>query len=202
MNPDLEPAADDEEFDPYIGITVADTWPKLGRLLATVQSEAPRPEVLINLKRWIDELWDDNEVPYDDALKAITPLRLLKFARDVQGLLERKFSGESIASEIRDRIAACGNFEIREEKTFVDLYEPPRVWWANEYRVLFADLVQPKSGKSWLHAVALCANEDCLKFFVKQRSDQRFHSEVCRARAANQRAYSRRRSKVRGRRGR
>lgn len=63
---------EDEAFEPYLGIAVADTWP-MGKLLAIVQDGRPQTKITAGLKRWIDELWDDDEVPYDDTLKALTP---------------------------------------------------------------------------------------------------------------------------------
>jgi hypothetical protein len=72
--------------------------------------------------------------------------------------------------------------------------EPVDVWLANEYRELFVEKETREKGPSWIFAAAYCAKERCKRFFIKRRPNQRYHSEACQARSANQRAYRKHRS--------
>jgi hypothetical protein len=183
-----------EEFDPGLGLGVADTWWALGRRLAAFQAASTPQEENAYAERWIAEILEDENERFEDQRAALKPDRLREFARTVPELLERKFRGRSIAADAAGLMRACSQYDVREEAQFLDLYEPIDVWWANEYRLLFADLVDRSPYPTWLSAVGTCAREECGQFFIKQRSDQRYHSESCRARVANQRAYKKRKS--------
>lgn len=189
-------SSDPVDFDPYLGMATADSWWLLGRRLAPFHRDEPEDRKMMAAERWIGDLLKERDECYDDEIAALTPERLRHFAEDVYVLLERKFHGEAIGAEVIERLRASADFDPREKGQYLDLFEPVNVWWANEYRALFLDLVEPKSGPSWLYAVDLCANERCRRFFVKQRSDHRFHAESCRSRAANQRSYQKRKTRA------
>lgn len=186
---------DEVDFDPYLGLGIAESWWLLGRYLSAFHPAESDDVMRATAERWIADLFDDDEPWHEDARAALKADRLVEFAKNAYRLLERKFRGEPIGPEALALVKPAVDYQAREDGQFLDLFEPVDVWWANEYRMLFLDLVEPKTHKSWLHAVGTCANEKCSRFFVKQRSDQRFHSEACRARAANQRAYEKRRAK-------
>lgn len=174
-------------FDAYIGSAAATSWWELGKWLS--RRDDPR-----SLALWRTRMIDDVG-PGTVEAKAINPDRLREFAEDVYSLLERKYRGESIGRNIQDRVRAAASYVIHDEGDYLAWHEPDKVFWANEYRLLFMELREDTEGDpeqhGWREAVGRCA--ECNEFFVKARRDQLFHSTKCRTKAGNRVAYDRKR---------
>ncbi len=193
-NPMNEEEAPD--FEPTIGLAIADTWWALGRRLHAFHPDEPADHRRAAAVEWIEYLFKDGEKEdwYDDALVALTPAQLQTFAEDLHALLERKFRGEPIGKDVLERIRPSAGFTIDESEQFIELRESVDVWWANEYREVFLEMEKREKSPSWTFAGAYCANERCKRFFIKRRPNQQYHSEACQARSANQRSYRKHRS--------
>jgi hypothetical protein len=113
------------------------------------------------------------------------------FIETVLDVLEQKFNGKPIAPKVRRLTKAENDFNVYDEDQYLDIQEPAHVFWAVEYDFLFSKMDKSIGGGGWLNAVARCADDDCQKFFLKARSDQRHHSDACRTRSANRKAYER-----------
>lgn len=186
---------DEHGFDSSLGSAIADSWWALGKLLAPFHRDERDESKAEAAIAYICQFFEDGTAQWtEDTVNALTPERLRAFAEDLNDLLERKYHGGPIAAEVLSRVRHSSNYTADEAKQFLRLRESPDVWWANEYRVIFNDLAERTEGHAWLEAVTVCANDRCRRFFVKRRPDQRFHSEACRARVANQRSYRKKRS--------
>lgn len=184
------------EFDPAVDMAVADTWWALGRRIHAFHPDEPADRRRAAAVEWIEHLLRDGKEEdwYDDALAALTPEQLQAFAEDLHALLERKYRGEPIGNEVLKRVLPSANFTVDESDQFLELRESIHVWWANEYRQIFLEMERDERAPNWTFAAGYCANEGCKRFFIKRRPNQRYHSEACQARAANQRSYRKHRS--------
>jgi hypothetical protein len=192
----MNSADEPPEFDPSIDMVIAETWWALGKRINAFHPDEPADHRSAAALEWIAHLFKDSnsEDWYDDARAALTPEQLRTFAEDLHGLLERKYRGESIGNEVLERVRPSSNFTFDESDQFLELRESVEVWWANEYRQIFFEMERYERKPNWTVAAANCANEACGRFFIKRRPNQRYHSEACQARAANQRSYRKHRS--------
>jgi hypothetical protein len=196
-NPENHMNDNDEssDFDPTVGLAVAETWWALGRWLQAFHRDEPAERRRDAAHEWIAHLFKDGKDEWvDDAAAALTPDRLQVFAEDIYALLERKYRGGSIGDDVLERMRHSAGFRVDESGQFVHMRESAEVWWANEYREVFLALDEREKSPSWTFAAAYCANENCKRFFIKRRPNQRYHSESCQARSANKRSYRKHRS--------
>jgi hypothetical protein len=188
-NPPVEEEEVDE-FDPFLGLLLGETWWKLGKNFgpALTGSDDDRAAYLA---KWSAELREQLlEEEMKESLDAINPDSLRQFISTAMSLLEKKYDHGNIAKDV-DRLTKKANeANIYDVGQYIDIQEPTEVFWANEYDFLFRDLVKPLEGRGWLNAVARCAASSCQTFFIKQRKDQRYHTDACRTRTANREAYN------------
>jgi hypothetical protein len=171
-----------EEFDATLWMALADSWWDLGKKMAPfVGDTLTAGQREGQLRAWVKAVHDDAD---DEVKAAVTPHALAAFVRTALNLLERKYSGELIAEDVQ-RLIEHARYRISDDGRLLRFGETPEAFWAWEYVYLFEDLKYDEPG--WTAAVARC--ETCKAFFVKARKDQRFHSDACRKRAANQRFY-------------
>jgi hypothetical protein len=131
----------------------------------------------------------------NEPIGAVTPESIMAFVETVMDVLEQKFNGKPIAKTVRRLTKSANAFNVYDEGQFLDIQEPSEVFWSVEYDFLFAKMDKSIGGGGWLNAVGRCADEDCMKFFIKSPSDQRHHSDACRTRSANRKAYGERRGR-------
>jgi len=181
--------ARDDDFDAYIGLAAASTWWELGkRLTPLLDLEGKAKER--HLIEWSDKI-KNNLLDEKMTIEAqiVTPDAVGQFAENVLKLLRKKYHKEPIA---RDVLSLIKNRKLlindMDSTSYLQFEEPDESFWAFEYLLLFEELQPPKDGIGWLNAVAIC--ESCSVFFIKQRSDQRYHSDACRMRLANRKSYS------------
>jgi hypothetical protein len=181
-----------EDFDPRLGLFTGETWWELGK------NFAPAMKVDVAVRRaylvdWSERLRKQLHADgFPDSEGAVTPEALGDFVDTVLRVLEKKFDGEAIEQDVRHLVRHAKDAIFRDEDRYLRLDEPGDVFWAIEYEWLFTDLQRPRDGRGWLNAVARCEAEDCRRFFIKQRPDNRFHTDSCRTRTANRRAYQER----------
>lgn len=189
QSPAQEPEPD--EFDPSLGLLLGDTWWKLGKNIARIL--AVDGEVRSRrLEEWCEEVRTDlADSGMNEPMGGVTPAAILTFVETVMGVLEHKFDGKPIAETVRRLTKRANAFNVYDEGQYLDIQEPTDVFWAVEYDFLFSKMDKAIGGGGWLNAVARCADDDCKKFFIKSRSDQRHHSDACRTRSANRKAYER-----------
>jgi hypothetical protein len=171
-----------DNFDASLGLGVAETWWELGKLLA-LRDDAGA------LALWAARVRAELDEP---EANAITVPELQKFARVAYELLRAKFNRQNIANQFSTLMASSSKFKVVEQDQYLKATEPPKTFWANEYRYLLTDLSRPKSGIGWLNAAGLCPV--CGEFFIRARSDQKFHNDSCRARFHNTAAYEKQKS--------
>jgi hypothetical protein len=184
-------SAENEEFDPTLGLLLGETWWQFGKNVARVRTMAGDER-----QRWLEEWAADVRVNLAEGgmtepLGGITPAALLAFVEAVMDALEQKFDGKPIAKIVRRLTKKANDFNVRDDGQYLDIQEPPEVFWAVEFDFLFSKMDKAIRGGGWLNAVARCADDDCRTFFIKSRSDQRHHSDACRTRSANRKAYER-----------
>jgi hypothetical protein len=186
------PASDEaEEFDGYLGLVLADTWSQLGKNVArvfAVDGEAREQR----LEEWTNKARADlAEAGMNEPIGGVTAPAILSFVETVLDLLEQKFDGKPIAHKVRRLTRNANAFNVYDDGQYLDMQEPAEVFWSVEYDFLFSKMDKSIGGGGWINAVTRCADPDCGKFFIKSRSDQRHHSDACRTRAANRKAYER-----------
>jgi len=185
-------AADDTEeiadFDPYIGLATASTWWELGKRATPLldSKDQKRKELLENWRSAATTRLIEDRMPV--AATAITTDALEIFITTILRLLELKYDGKPIGKDVADLTKIPLNLQLSEESQYLDMDEPADYFWAMEYILFFSELAHPKTGLGWLHAVARC--KSCNVFFIKQRINQRNHSEACRIKAANRKSYA------------
>ena len=171
------------DFDPVLSMALADSWWDLGKKLAPFTAgSATTEQQTAFLRGWAAEVRDDED---PDVVAAVTPDRLQLFVATVLTLLERKFEGGDIAEDVRALIADA-RFDVCDDGRRLRMTETPEAFWAWEYVYLFTEM-HSTSKSDWTTAVGRCS--ECNVFFVKTRTDQRFHGDACRKRAANVRFY-------------
>jgi hypothetical protein len=177
------------DFDPYLGLGVAQTWWDLGRLLA-IRDDPDK------LKKWADSVRARADLGKAE-VDAITLKGLTEFASTVYDLLKAKFGSERIGPTVRELVRGCAGFDFVDSGQYMRADEHGETFWANEYRLLFDAISKPDAGEGWITATGTCL--DCGVFFVKGRRDQQYHNTLCRMRVANRRAYARISGSRRGR---
>jgi len=192
----MEPNDMDErrqDFDPWLATAVADSWWDLGRKLAPFTAGSdPAEQQVAFLRDWAASIHKDEDA---DVIAAVTPERLRQFVTTVLHLLERKFEGDNVAEDVR-RLIADARYDVSDDGRRICFTETPEAFWAREYLYVFTEM-HSTNRSDWTTAVGRCG--ECNAFFVKTRSDQRFHSDLCRKRAANLRFYRNSRAKSKGR---
>lgn len=177
------------EFDATLWMAIADSWWDLGKKTAPLIGDTLGPEQRDgHLRAWTQAVHENTEQD-TDVVAAVTPEALDSFVRTALTLLERKYDGERIASDVQGLVDAA-QYRISDDGNLLRFKESAEAFWAWEYLYLFEDLKYEEAG--WITAVGRC--ERCKSFFIKSRKDQRFHSDACRKHVANQRFY-----KTRGR---
>jgi hypothetical protein len=176
-----EPAGK-ERFDPWLGLTIADTWQDLGQQIGRVRDDKGKFNTE-KLTKWAAAVISESG---DDMAAIVTPSSLQRFVETSLRVLEAKAKGESIRAHakrlVRRRRFQSIKVEEKPGSRYLDLFEPESVFWAVEYQLLFEGLGTPSKAndEGWLQAVGFC--DGCGSFFVKARRDQRFHSDACRSR--------------------
>jgi hypothetical protein len=181
---------------------LGETWWKFGRNVARILS-VTGDERERRLEEWAGEVRHElAENGMTEPIGGITPAAILTFVRTVMDVLEQKFDGKPIAKIVRRLTKKANEFNVYDDGQYIDIQEPADVFWAVEYDFLFSAMDKEKAAGGWLNAVARCADDDCRTFFIKSRSDQRHHSDACRTRSANRKAYERNGSRGHTNRGR
>jgi len=180
-----------EEFNPYLGMYLGETWWKLGSNIsrALFGSQKAQQNYCISWAKSIQEKLKHDEM--SESVDAISSANLYEAANTIMSLLKKKYNSESIARDVSRLTEGANEEKITDDGQYLNSEEPPNVFWAIEYSILFNDLAKPSKnkGKGWLNAVAICEDPECKEFFVKGRKDQRFHTAGCRTRTANREAY-------------
>jgi hypothetical protein len=181
---------DEGEFDSSLGLVTGATWWELAKNISPLLACSPEDRKK-KIESWVNRIHrkmveDDMEV----SLPCVTPAALEKFVTTLLATLEKKYEGKSIAADVR-RLTRKQKLAITDDGQYIRYDELEDTFWSLEYHYLFLDMQRERSGKGWLNAVDRCGC--CGVFFIKQRSDQRFHSDACRTRAANRKAYQERR---------
>jgi hypothetical protein len=161
-----------------LGMLLAGSWTELGELMALANDDA-------GLKRWREKVAAGGADP-DFIRGCLTVAKMKSFISTTYALLQRKFEGKSIASDVKNLIAPSVDEPTPDpvdHGSYLQLGETETVdaWWATEYTLLFAELAPPVEADrsdDWMRFAGKCAK--CGKFFVKQRSHQLFDSSVCR----------------------
>jgi hypothetical protein len=181
----------DESFDAGLGLVLGDTWWQLGKNVARVLA-AEGEEQNRRLEEWAAKVRSDlAEAGMNEPIGGVTPRAIMTFVETVMGLLEQKFDGKPIAQKVHHLTKTANDFNVYDVGQYLDIQEPDHVFWAVEYDFLFSKMDKSISGGGWLNAVGRCGDDDCRQFFIKARSDQRHHSDACRTRSANRKAYER-----------
>jgi hypothetical protein len=174
-----------KRFDPFLGLTIADTWLTLGRQIGRVRDDRGKFHAG-ELSKWAAAVINEHG---DDLINIVTPESLQRFVETVLRLLEAKAKSKSIGGAVK-RLVRRRRFQsikIHEEpdSPYVDLFEPGSLFWAVEYQFLFEGLKTPARAntKGWLQAVGFC--DECGAFFVKARRNERFQSNSCRVKFIN-----------------
>lgn len=157
---------------------LAGTWTELGELMALGNDDA-------GLKRWAEKVAAEASDP-DFIRQCLTLAKMKAFVSTTYVMLQRKFEGDGIADEVKKLIAVSGDptpNPIDRGHYYLELGETETIdaWWATEYSLLFGELAPPVEADrsdDWMRFAGKC--HKCGKFFVKQRSDQRFDSKTCR----------------------
>lgn len=183
-----EVAEQEGGYDPYLGLSVADSWWELGRHINRLRAAESKAEQLEIAGKWADELNAEDDPNVDYSVKAT---ELVEFADNITDLLERKFNGEPIAADVNRLMAPMHGLRYEDDEQFLVRRESGEVFWAIEYAYLFEDL-RRRDFSAWSKAVGYCENETCGKFFIRQRIDNRYDSDKCRTNAANRKYYKRR----------
>jgi hypothetical protein len=178
----------EKEFDPWLGMVVADSWWKLGKKFARILTTEGDARTK-NLDEWVAEVCQAlTKDSMEEAVPAVTRETLMDFVNTTMTLLERKYEGGAIAKDVL-RLTKNGNrIHVYDVGQYVDIQEEPDTFWAIEYKFLFQDL-DKFHAPGWINAVGRCADPECNTFFIKARSDQRHHTNACRTRSANRLAY-------------
>lgn len=187
-----KPEEDDPDFNPWLGLWVADTWWELGRRFMQL-SDSNKEKRDVHLKNWSDHVTQklmQDEMPL--AATAVTVKTLDDFFNTLLPLLEKKYEGESISAEVAQLVKRKSDVHLLDKGKYLDHDEPSGYFWAAEYWMLFSDLSPPDENDGWLHAVTRC--DACKVFFIKQRINQIYHSEACRVRAANRKSYAKKKA--------
>jgi len=173
------------EFNASLPMHLVDTWWQLGRRLSPfVGSGTSELRRDVFIEEWLASAREGSE---SDALSALTAEKLREFIATALSVLEDKFEGRDVADRVALLIAAA-TFDVADEGRLLRLTEKPDAFWSWEYLYLFTEL-HAENKPSWLTAVGRC--QHCTLFFVKSRSDQRFHDDSCRKMSANKRFYNR-----------
>ena len=179
----------EDEFDPWIGLVLGDTWWRFGKNVARVTDADPHKSESA-LHAWIKEIRAQLEKDHmTEALEGVSEDTVMLFVTTVMSILERKFDGKNIAKDVLRLTKRSSDFNIYDRGRFLDFQEPSAAFWAVEYDFLFSRLDREVGGGGWLNAVARCSNSDCGIFFIKSRIDQRHHTATCRTREANRSSY-------------
>jgi hypothetical protein len=184
------PLDDQDEFDPWLGLLLGDTWWKIGKNFAGILNVDGEKRTQ-NLELWVGALRAElSDEEMHESVDGMTAEALMQFIETVMDVLERKFDGKKIGADVRRLTQKSNRYNIYDEGQYLDFQEPTDTFWAAEYNFLFSDLDKTHSGGGWLNAVGRCADPDCNIFFIKSRSDQRHHTPACRTRSANRQSYS------------
>jgi len=179
---------DDKEFDPWLGLVVADSWWKLGKKFARILTTDSDLRAR-NVDEWVAEVRQKlTKDSMEEAVPAVTPESIVNFVETTMLLLERKYEGGNIAKDVVRLTKNCSRIHVYDVGQYIDIQEEPDTFWAIEYKFLFQDL-DKFHAPGWLTAVGRCADPECDTFFIKTRSDQRHHTAACRTRSANRQAY-------------
>ncbi len=179
---------EEQQYDPWLGLAVADTWWELGRWANKIRSAATEKGRLAIAREWADQANADDEPAPTYVVK---PTELIEFVDTSVDLLERKFNGKPIAGKVNQLIAPMHGLRYKDDDGFLARVETSAAFWAIEYTFLFDDL-ERRDESTWTKAVGYCENEACGRFFIRQRIDNRFDSDRCRTNTANRKAYRRR----------
>lgn len=169
------------QFDAGLGLNMAETWWELGKLLADREDVRALAKVVSRVR---DDLptWQCN---------VMTLPRLQDFLTKANRLLKEHYQGKDISREA-ESLMNPANYRISAKRVGNDLQitEPVDLFWAQEYETLLLGL-EPDRGDSIpvAHVMGTCEDPKCNEFFVRSRSDQRYHSEKCRMRVASRKAY-------------
>ena len=183
---------DDEEFDSYLGMALGETWWQLGRNFAKVLGTSGESQQN-HLEAWAAKIRQKlAEDDLSEPLAGVTPEAILAFVKTTMAILENKYQGRDVAREVKRLTKKIGDYNLYDAGQYLNYQEPVDVFWAVEYDFLFRNLDVSYKGGGWLNAVSRCEDSDCRAFFIKSRTDQRHHSDACRTRSANRRAYGER----------
>lgn len=181
------------DFDPFIGSGIAMTWWRFGTSLSKARLIDPDSALITwddaELEKWLKEFQD--EMGPRDA-KFVSKTMIKRFVETTLRLLEAKYDGKPIAAEVKRLVRQAAAYQCVDVEGYLEMDEPGDCLLANEYRLLFLELGRPRdeSGKTdWRRAVGRC--EQCHRFYVKQRLDQRFDTAKCRVRYANKKSPGR-----------
>jgi hypothetical protein len=175
-----KPAGKDR-FDPWLGLTIADTWEALGQQIGRVRDDEGKFDTE-KLTKWAAAVISESG---KDLARIVTPSSLQRFVETSLRVLEAKAKGKSIRAQakrlVRRRRFQSIKVEEKPGSRYLDLSEPESVFWAVEYQLLLEGLGTPSKAndEGWLQAVGFC--DGCGSFFVRARREQRFHSDACRA---------------------
>jgi hypothetical protein len=180
-----------EEFDAWLGLVLADTWWQLGKNVARVLAVKGTTRQQ-RLEDWAQKVRAElAKSGMNEPMGGVTWKAVFAFVETIIDILEQKFDGKPIARRVRQLTKDASAFNVYDDGQYLDIQEPESVFWSVEYDFLFSKIDKSIGGGGWLNAVARCADDDCRKFFIKSRSDQRHHSNDCRTRSANRKAYTR-----------
>lgn len=189
-SPEPNEKSKNDEFDPWLGLALGDTWWKIGKNFATILNVDGEKRQQ-NLEKWaVDVRKELAEDDMREAIEGVTPEAILQFISTVMKLLENKFDSKDIRADVSRLMQSSSKYNIYDTGQYLDFQEPPDTFWAAEYRFLLLDLDGARKGGGWLNAVARCADPECNVFFIKSRTDQRHHTPACRTRSANRQAYA------------
>jgi hypothetical protein len=174
-----------EDYNAAIGIITFDTWWELGQFSARLcEARTETDKVALAKKHLADGDAPKTHREEFPRWKPLNPKRLVAFVETVVGLLEKKYDGHGIASEV-ERLCVGGRISARDDGDHLVVQEDDDRFWATEYAGLFTELTPGRSRDDWRYAVARCADEGCKAFFVKRRANQLYHSDKCRFNRAN-----------------
>lgn len=172
-------------FDPWLGLTIADTWQALGQQIDRVRDDKGKFDTG-KLTKWAAAVIGESG---DKLARIVTPSSLQRFVVTSLRVLEAKAKGKSVRAKakrlVRRRRFQSIKVEEKPGSRYLDIFEPQSVFWAVEYQRLFEAVGTPSNtnDEGWLQAVGFC--DGCGSFFVRARRDQRFHSDDCRTKSTD-----------------
>jgi len=181
-------------FDPAINAAVATSWYQLGKLLSIVKFSDDSEKLERALSQWIRKLEIDENLHLNVAPGTLSPSKLKAFARTVYEVLEKLFTGCDVSKKVRALTKAAATVSIRSDGQYLRFFESSDAFWAADYDIVFSEVTRPQTDahKGWLEVASRCELDGCEVFFIRARGDQNYHSERCRLRAANRKAYNKR----------